>query len=117
MMPRMRWLILVVACLGSACGAAPVAPTPQPPPAPACQTQNTAQLTMTNASPNNLTFDVLIDNIGHGSMAPGASIGPVTLTAGVNHVIVSRITNSAVVGCTSTTSFATCSTQSLTCRY
>ena len=72
---------------------------------------------MMNASPNNFTFDVLIDNITRGTMAPGRSIGPITLTAGVNHTVLPRVTNTAITACSSTTSFAACSTQTLTCRY
>jgi hypothetical protein len=104
----MKHLILVLAVVASACGSdSPAAPTPQAAPVvPACQSQNTALLTMANASPNNFTFDVLIDNIGRGTMAPGGSVGPVTLTAaGASHSVVSRVTNTTVVACTSTTSF------------
>jgi hypothetical protein len=111
----MRLLMIVVALAAVGCGSeTPTSPTPV---LPLCQTQNTAQLTLTNGSPNNLTFDVVVDNILRGTMAPGASVGPLTLTAGGMHTIESRVTNTSIVGCTSTTSFAACSSQALTCRY
>jgi hypothetical protein len=115
----MRYTLLVAALLASACGgSSPNAPTtPQAPAVPACQSANTATVTMTNASPNNFTFDILIDNITRGTVTPGQSAPPMTVTAGVNHTFTSRVTNTNVIGCTSTTSFAQCTNQSLTCRY
>lgn len=111
----MRYILVVVLVATIACSSTPAAPTPPPPPA--CQTQNTAELTLRNTSPNNLTFDVLIDNVLRGTMAVGQTVGPVTVTAGVQHSVVSRVTNTLIVGCTSTPSFAQCSTNTLTCSY
>lgn len=101
-------LVVCAACGGST----PAAPTPPPPPA--CQANGTADVTLTNSSVNNLTFDVFIDNISRGAIAPTRSL-TVTVSAGIDHVIQSRVTNTTVVACTSTTSFASCSTQTLTC--
>jgi hypothetical protein len=108
-------VVCSVVALSACSGSSPAAPTP--PPVPACQANNTADLTLENGSPNSFTFDVLIDNISRGTMAPGGHVGPLTLSAGIDHVIVSRITNTTVVGCSSNTSFAACSTQTLTCRH
>jgi hypothetical protein len=110
----MRRLWIVLPLLFAACSSTPTAPTPV---VPACQQQNTAELTLRNASPNNLTFDVLIDNVLRGTMAVGQTVGPVTLTAGVQHTVVSRVTNTSTIACTSSPSFAQCSTNTLTCSF
>jgi hypothetical protein len=110
----MRRLWIVLPLLFAACSSTPVAPAPV---VPVCQQQNTAELTLRNTSPNNLTFDVLIDNVLRGTMAVGQTVGPVTVTAGVSHTVVSRVTNTSVIACTSSPSFAQCSTQTLTCSY
>jgi hypothetical protein len=112
----MRRLAVCVVLLCAGCsGSSPAAPTP--PPLPACQSQNTFELTVRNQSPENYTFDLLIDNVTRGTMGPGQSVGPLTLTAGVNHAIVSRVTNSQIIGCTSTASYPQCSTQMLICTF
>lgn len=112
----MRTWVLILGLISAACGSS--APTaPSAPPAPVCQTNQTADLTLANASPNNYTFDVLIDNVRRGTVSPGQSLGPVSVTAGINHTVESRLTNTTVVACTSTTSFAVCTTPTLTCRY
>jgi hypothetical protein len=111
----MRTFLFVVVMACTACSR--VNPAAPPPPVPLCQTQNTAEVSLRNTSPNGLTFDVLIDNIARGTMAVGQTVGPVTVTAGVAHTIVSRVTNTAIIGCTSSTSFAQCSSQTLTCSY
>jgi hypothetical protein len=117
----MRRLILVAAVTMTACSSNnPSAPTPQPSPTPtsiaACQTNRTAQLLLSNASPNGYTFDVLIDETLLATLTPGQSV-QTTIAAEADHTIVSRLVNSSVVGCASTTSFGTCTSQSLTCRY
>lgn len=114
-LPSMKRLILGAALLGAGCSSnAPTTPSPS---VPLCQSQNTADLTMTNSSPNNFTYSVTIDNILRGTIAPGQSLGPIALTAGQTHAIVSTVTNTGVIACSSTTSFAQCSTQTVTCRF
>jgi len=111
----MKRLALVAAlALLSACGNSnPATPTVI---VPECQQNNTAELRLGNASANNYTFDVLIDNVRRGSLAVGQSM-TLTLTAGIAHTVISQVTNTTIVACTSSPSFAACSTQTLTCRY
>lgn len=111
---RYRILVIVLAAAAACSKATPMAPAPV---VPLCQQQNTAELTLRNTSPNNLTFDVLIDNVLRGTMAVGQSVGPVTVTAGVQHAVVSRVTNTSITACTSTPSFTQCSTNTLTCSF
>lgn len=101
-----------IGCSGSSNPITPVTPT-----LPACQTNNTAQVSLKNISPENLSFDVLIDNINMGSVAPQLTLGPLTVSAGATHTVVARVTNTAVIGCTASPSFAQCSTQTLTCGF
>jgi hypothetical protein len=111
----MRCILIVILAAAAACSkAAPMAPAPV---LPLCQQQNTAELTLRNTSPNTFTFDVLIDNVLRGTMAVGQTVGPVTVTAGVQHTVVSRVTNTSVIACSSTPSFAQCSTNTLTCSF
>ena len=104
---------LVGVLLCAACGGNPATPTVI---VPECQQNNTAELRLGNASANNYTFDVLIDNVRRGSLAVGQSM-TLTLTAGIAHTVISQVTNTTIVACTSSPSFAACSTQTLTCRY
>jgi len=107
-------VLLVGALLCAACGGhAPTNPTVI---LPECQQNQTAELRLANASANNYTFDVLIDNVRRGSLPVGQSM-TLTLTAGVSHTVVSQVTNTAIIACTSSPSFAACSTQTLTCRF
>ena|SRR5690349_12491283 len=112
----MKRLLVVVALLAAACGGSPAAPsTPPPPPIAACVSQNTADVTLVNASPSQATYDVLIDNVKKGTLSPGQS-ATYTVVAGVSHAIVSQFTNTTLAACSSTPSFVQCSSQSLTCR-
>lgn len=104
-------VLCVAACSGRQNPVTPSAPVP-----PACQTNSTAELTLANASPNNYTYDVLIDNVKRGSISVGQTL-TVTLTAGITHTVISQVTNLGTVACSSTPSFASCSTQTLTCRF
>ena len=115
--------LTLVALFAVACSNAPTAPTaqaptPTPPPAPvaACASQNTASVTLVNASPNNYTYDVLVDNIRRDALPPGQTVA-LTVTAGSDHTILSRVTNTLTTACVSTTSFIQCSSQTLTCRF
>jgi len=103
----------VLALVASGCGGNPAAPTVI---VPECQQNNTAELRLANGSASNYTCDVLIDNVRRGSLPVGQSM-TLTLTAGVSHTVVSQVTNTAIIACTSSPSFAACSTQTLTCRF
>lgn len=112
---RRLMLSIVVAGMLSACSGNSTPAAPTPPPVAACVSQNTADVTLVNASPTNLTYDVLIDNISRGTIGPGQS-RTFTVTAGASHTVLSRFTNTSLTACTSTTSFIQCTTQALTCR-
>lgn len=111
----MKYLLPILLLSTLACGgSSPVAPTVI---VPECQTQNTAQLTLSNASATNATFDVLIDGVRRSTITPGQNAGPFTLAAGIAHPVESRLTNTTTVACSSSPILAQCSTQTLTCRF
>lgn len=111
-----KFLLVLVLALASACGSdqAPAAPTA--PALPACQTNNTATVALQNISRTNSTYDFLIDNIREATVAPNQTTPPITVSAGAQHSVVTRFTNTSIAACSSTTSFAQCSTQTLTCN-
>ena len=106
-------ILIVVAVLASGCGGSPTAPAA--PPAPVCQTQNSATLTVANASVSGLTYDVVLDNTRRGSIGPSQS-ATYTVAAGVSHPLVWVFTNTSLIACSSTPIPVQCSTQTLTCR-
>jgi hypothetical protein len=110
----MKRLVLLLALAAPACSG--TSPTPITPTVvlPACQQNNTADVTLRNSS-TSFTMDVLVDNIVKGSVAPSQTL-TVTVAAGVQHSVVMRYTNTALNACNSpAASFAQCSTQTLTC--
>jgi len=120
-MAKIQSTLIVVALFAVGCSNSPTAPapvqTPQPVPQPvaACVSANTADITLVNASPTSLTYDVVLDGINRGTLGPGQS-RTFTVTAGTPHTVISRFTNTSVDACSSTPSFVQCTTQTLTCR-
>jgi len=118
---RLAGMLLLAGYWLTACSQSPTAPapvqTPQPAPQPvaACVSANTADITLVNASPTSLTYDVVLDGINRGTLGPGQA-RTFTVTAGTPHTVISRFTNTSVDACSSTPSFVQCTTQTLTCR-
>ena len=109
-------LLIMLSALG--CGASsPTRPTPTPPPIPACQTNNTADVALRNTSPNNLVFDVSIDGVSRATIRPTETTPMFTVSAGATHRIIAHVTNTTIIACDASPSFAQCSTQTLTCSY
>lgn len=111
----MKRLLILATFVASACSGSPAAPAPTPPPVAACVSQNTADVTLVNASPSQATYDVLIDNVKKGTLSPGQSV-TYTVVAGVSHAIISQFTNTTVAACSSSPSFVQCTSQTFTCR-
>jgi hypothetical protein len=115
----MKRTLIVVACtlgvLSCSKDSNPAAPTPAP--VLACVTNNTAQLSFRNGS-STVTMDVVVDGIKSAlsPLAPGVTVGPVTLAAGVAHSVQFRVTNSMYPACSSGAPvLAQCSTQTVSC--
>lgn len=110
-----RFLVIALPLLAlSACGSD--SPAPAPTPVPACQANNTATLTFQNSSVSGATYDVLIDGVRTGSIAPGQASPATTVAASAAHTIVFRVTNTSLIACSASPVPAQCSTQTLTCR-
>lgn len=97
-------ILSTVVLLGSAtilgtAGCAETATEPEPPPPePACQRFNTADVSFENRSGRS-TYDVILDGAGIGSIGPGRSITQ-TVAAGVEHSVLFRFANTAAPACT-----------------
>ena len=97
---RVLTAALVLAVLGTACGGddkSPAAPTP--PPAPACQTNNTATVTFENRFTSG-TIDVIWDGGKTLTLSAGQKSQPMTVAAGVAHTLGFQWTNTSAWACT-----------------
>lgn len=114
----MRYMFLIVALLASACGKdTPIAPTPAPV-IPACQTNNTAQVSFGNRSTSNTTYDVVFDGVRIGTLPSGQTSPATTVAAGVAHTLRFQITNTTSLACSqSTPTLAQCGSQTFTCTF
>jgi hypothetical protein len=102
-------LLAVTACGGKS----PAAPT-----VPACQQNNTAELTFGNRSTSNTTYDVMLNGSRVTTVAPGNNSSPYTLAAGTAHSVSFRITNTTIAACnTASPNLAQCTSQTLTCAF
>lgn len=110
-------MVLITATLFTWCGAdAP--PTPiAPPPAPACQTNNTAILRFENRSSSNRTYDVFVDNARVATIAPTQLSADHVVVAGVRHIVDFFYTNTAVRACVIDPIPVRCSTQTYFCTF
>jgi len=102
---------LVAACSGNS-PTAPSAPPPPPPP-PACQANNTATVSFGNGT--NLTLTVRWDGSIVGTIAPGQSTQPMTVSAGSSHRDEFIVANTNLLFCAGNPNFAQCSNNTITC--
>lgn len=105
-------LIAVVNCGSKSNPAAPVAP-----PAPLCQTRNTAALRFENRSVLNRTYDVFIDNSLATTITPGQTSGEHTVVAGVRHPVDFFYTNTRIRACLVDPVPIQCTTQTYFCTF
>jgi hypothetical protein len=110
-----RFLLLALVC--SACGSDPTPVAPTPPPAAACQTNNTASAMFKNGSVDT-AMDVFWDGNKVSTLTPGQSSTPLTVAAGVAHHLEFRIANTPSPACTDSSPIpATCGMPLYTCTY
>jgi len=120
MRQQSSWALAILFALAfalAACGGddSPVSPSPPPPP-PACQTHQTATITVKNETGHNA--EVLIDDSTVGLLLPGES-KIFTITAVTMHDLIVRDPSSCFLGhcsqCQWNVSRPVCSTQTYVC--
>jgi len=80
-----------------------------------CELNHTAAVLFTNGTPT--TFTVVFDGADLANVDPNVTTNPFDVTAGVQHMYDFLVTNTTQRACASiTTTFAQCSTQTITCR-
>lgn len=114
-----KWLLVGLVLAEVGCWSpTPTAPTPTPAAVPACQTNNTAEISFENRSNSNTTYYVLWDGSNLLTLAPGQKSDPRTVAAGVQHTLVFRISNTNSNACTpSTPTLPQCSSNTYSCTY
>ena len=115
----MRYLLLVVLfAVAWSCGGSDNSTPTTPSPQPACQVNNTAQVTFENRSNSNTTYTVLWDGSTLTTVSPGQKTSEYTVAAGVQHTLTFRVANSNQNACTpSTPTLAQCSTHNYWCTF
>jgi hypothetical protein len=114
----MRYALIVVALLASACGGGDKNPVQPAPVIPACQANNTAQASFGNRSTSNTTYDIVWDGVRVGTLAAGQTSPANTVAASVAHTLRFQITNTTLLACSqSTPTLAQCGNQTFTCTF
>ena len=111
--------VCLAAIITTSCGGSSAAPTPVVPSVvvPACQTNNTATVTLGNTSVNS-TYTVSWDGSTRVTLGPGQSSPVYTEAAGVPHTLTFRFSNSSLLACsTSSPTLAQCSSNTYTCKF
>jgi hypothetical protein len=109
----MRPHLLLLAVILASCGGND---SPSSPPAPpACQANNTADVTFQNRSTTGITMDVVLDGVLLETLTPGQTGLTRPVSAGVVHTIVFKNDATAAVICSGTPNLAQCSPQLFFC--
>jgi hypothetical protein len=109
---------VTVAFTAGACTQNSTSPTPPPPAAPSCQTNNTASIRFENRSNTNTTYDVVWDGSKLTTVAPGSISSSYPIAAGVQHTLQFKITNTNTPACsTSTPTLAQCESSTYWCTH
>jgi hypothetical protein len=111
--------LFLAAVVTTACGGSSAAPTPVVPAVvvPACQSNNTATMTLGNTSLNS-TYTVSWDGSTRVTLGPGQTSPVYTEAASVPHTLTFRFSNSTQLACSSSTpTLAQCSSNTFTCKF
>jgi hypothetical protein len=111
-----RCLLLSTVLVAVACGGnSPAEPTP--PPAPACETNNTSSVSFGNRSAAT-TQTIRWDGLTVATLAPGQNSNPMTVAAGVAHQLEVLIANTNFYACVPSSPIpARCATPVYTCAF
>lgn len=116
--PPMKYILLVaLGVVAIGCGGDSTPNRPTPAVVPLCQTNNSAVLFFENRSPLSRTFDLYLDGANFAVIPPTQTSAPFTVSAGVQHRVEFRLTNTNLVICSASPIPVQCSTQTYFCAF